>query len=49
MNRDALQYALGMVGLDPPIEERNEILAVYLELKVVDEVRDGNAHLRDAG
>ncbi|MFB6157913.1 MAG: haloacid dehalogenase type II, partial [Haloferacaceae archaeon] len=34
MNRDALQYALDVHGVDLPPEERDEILAVYHELDV---------------
>ncbi|WP_122090151.1 haloacid dehalogenase type II [Halalkalicoccus subterraneus] len=49
MNRDALQYALDAHGVDLPTEERDEILAVYHELDVFDDVRDGIERLRDAG
>ncbi|MGB9966003.1 haloacid dehalogenase type II [Halobacterium hubeiense] len=49
MNRDALQYALDAHGADVTIEERDEILAVYHELDVFDDVRDGLAALTDAG
>lgn len=49
MNRDALQYALDAHGVDLATEERDEILAVYHELDVFDDVRDGIERLRDAG
>ena len=41
MNRDALQYALGVYGVDISISERDEILAVYHELDVFDDVHGG--------
>ncbi|WP_436902154.1 haloacid dehalogenase type II [Halovenus halobia] len=49
MNRDALQYALDAYGVDISTEERDEILAVYHELDVFDDVRDGVQHLVDEG
>ena len=49
MNRDALQYALDAYGVDISNEERDEILAVYHELDVFDDVRDGVARLVDGG
>ncbi|NIB99346.1 haloacid dehalogenase type II [Halobacterium sp. R2-5] len=49
MNRDALQYALDAHGADVTTEERDEILAVYHELDVFDDVRDGLEALVDAG
>jgi 2-haloacid dehalogenase len=49
INRDALQYALDVHGVDIGEEERDEILAVYHELDVFDDVRDGIERLRDAG
>jgi len=49
MNRDALQYALDVYGADITTEERDEILAVYHELDVFDDVRDGIERLRDGG
>ncbi|RAW46618.1 haloacid dehalogenase type II [Halorubrum sp. 48-1-W] len=49
MNRAALQYALDFYGVDVPPEERDEILAVYHELDVFDDVRAGIERLRDAG
>ncbi|WP_436926053.1 haloacid dehalogenase type II [Halosimplex amylolyticum] len=49
MNRDALQYALDATGADLSADERDEILAVYHELDVFDDVRDGLERLRDAG
>jgi 2-haloacid dehalogenase len=49
LNRDALQYALDAHGVDLATEERDEILAVYHELDVFDDVRDAIERLRDAG
>ena len=49
MNRDALQYALDAHGVDITTEERDEILAVYHELDVFDDVRDGIERLREGG
>ncbi|EMA29776.1 haloacid dehalogenase type II [Haloarcula japonica] len=49
MNRDALQYALDAHGVDITTEELDEILAVYHELDVFDDVRDGMNKLYDAG
>ncbi|MFC7077670.1 haloacid dehalogenase type II [Haloarcula halophila] len=49
MNRDALQYALDAYGVEISDEARDEILAVYHELDVFDDVRDGIERLRDAG
>jgi len=49
MNRDALRYALDAHGVDLSPEERDEILAVYHELDVFDDVRDGIERLRAAG
>ncbi|SFS92826.1 haloacid dehalogenase type II [Halostagnicola kamekurae] len=49
MNRDALQYALEAHGVDISADERDQILAVYHELDVFDDVRDGLERLRDAG
>ncbi|QLC35249.1 haloacid dehalogenase type II (plasmid) [Halarchaeum sp. CBA1220] len=49
MNRDALQYALDVHDVDLSTEERDEILAVYHELDVFDDVRDGIERLRDGG
>jgi 2-haloacid dehalogenase len=49
MNRDALQYALDAHGVDVPTEERDEILAVYHELDVFEDVRDGIERLREGG
>ncbi|MFB6127390.1 MAG: haloacid dehalogenase type II [Halolamina sp.] len=48
-NRDALQYALDAHGADVTPAERDEILAVYHELDVFDDVRDALARLNDAG
>jgi 2-haloacid dehalogenase len=50
LNRAALQYALDAHGLDDvSAEERDEILAVYHELDVFDDVRDAVQRLRAAG
>jgi len=49
MNRDALQYALEANGVDLPTEERDEILDVYHELDVFEDVRPGIERLRDGG
>ena len=49
VNRDALQYALDVHEVDIGEEERDEILAVYHELDVFDDVRDGIERLRDGG
>ncbi|QLG48775.1 haloacid dehalogenase type II [Natrinema halophilum] len=49
MNRDALQYALDVFDVDVDEDERDEILAVYHELEVFDDVRDGIKRLREGG
>ncbi|UIP00952.1 haloacid dehalogenase type II [Halobaculum sp. CBA1158] len=49
MNRDALQYALDAHGVDISTDARDEILAVYHELDVFADVRDGIERLRDGG
>ncbi|WP_254280263.1 haloacid dehalogenase type II [Haloarcula marina] len=49
MNRDALQYALDAHGVALSTDERDEILAVYHELDVFDDVREGMNRLYDAG
>lgn len=49
MNRDALQYALDVFDVDITEDERDEILAVYHELEVFDDVRDGIERLREGG
>jgi 2-haloacid dehalogenase len=49
MNRDALTHALAAHGVDCSPAERDEILAVYHELDVFDDVRAGIERLRDAG
>lgn len=49
MNRDALQYALDVHGVDLPPAERDEILSTYHELEVFDDVRGGIERLQDAG
>ena len=49
MNRDALTHALASHGVDLSAAERDEVLAVYHELEVFDDVREGIDRLRDAG
>jgi 2-haloacid dehalogenase len=49
MNRDALQYALDVFDIDIDTDERDEVLAVYHELEVFDDVRDGIERLREGG
>ncbi|MFB6113958.1 MAG: haloacid dehalogenase type II [Halodesulfurarchaeum sp.] len=49
MNRDALQYALDKHGVDLPEDERDEILSVYHELDVFEDVRPGIERLRNGG
>lgn len=49
MNRDALQYALDAHEIDLPSDKRDTILAVYHELDVFEDVRDGIERLRDSG
>ncbi len=49
MNRDGLQYALDAHDLDVTEDERDEILSVYHELDVFDDVREGIERLRDGG
>lgn len=47
MNRDALSYALAVHDIDATDTERDEILEVYYELDVFDDIRDGMIRLRD--
>lgn len=49
MNRYALQYALDVHGVEISTAERDEILAVYHDLDVFDDVYDGIERLRDGG
>ncbi|MFD1599654.1 haloacid dehalogenase type II [Halobellus rarus] len=49
MNRDALQYALDAHDERISADERDEILAVYHELDVFDDVRGGIERLRSGG
>jgi 2-haloalkanoic acid dehalogenase type II len=49
MNRDALTYALEAHGADVSAAERDEILAVYHELEVFDDVWSGIERLREGG
>ncbi|MDY6765164.1 MAG: haloacid dehalogenase type II [Halobacteria archaeon] len=49
MNRDALEYSLKAHGVDLSKRERDEILEVYHNLDVFDDVRDNMRLLRDSG
>ena len=49
INRDALQYALDAFGVSLSTAERDAILAVYHELDVFADVRDGIERLVDMG
>lgn len=49
INRDALQYALDVYDVDITEAERDEILSVYHELDVFDDVRASIERLRDGG
>ncbi len=49
VNRDALQYALDVHDVDLTTTEREGVLAVYHELDVFEDVRDGIERLVDAG
>jgi 2-haloacid dehalogenase len=49
LNRAALTHALAAHGVDLSADERDEILAVYHELDVFDDVREGLRRLADAG
>ncbi|MFU8868714.1 MAG: HAD family hydrolase [Natronococcus sp.] len=49
INRDALEYALAAHGVDCDPEEREEILSVYHDLEVFDDVRGSVERLREAG
>jgi 2-haloacid dehalogenase len=49
MNRDALTYALDAHDVALSDEEREEILAVYHELDVFEDVREGLERLQNAG
>ncbi|WP_435344861.1 haloacid dehalogenase type II [Haloarchaeobius sp. HRN-SO-5] len=49
MNRDALAYALAANDVDLSAGERDEILAVYHELDVFDDVRESIERLRGGG
>jgi 2-haloacid dehalogenase len=49
MLRDALEYALAAHGVSLSSSERDEILAVYHELDVFDDVRDAVERLVDGG
>lgn len=48
LNRQALAYALDAHGIDADAETREEILAVYHDLEVFDDVRDGMERLGEA-
>jgi 2-haloacid dehalogenase len=49
MNRDALQYALDVHDVDLSPDERDEVLSVYHELDVFEDVRDGVSRIREGG
>ena len=49
MNRDALEYALSAHDANIEDDERDEILSVYHELDVFDDVRDGIERLQNGG
>lgn len=49
MNRDALQYVLDVHYADISETDCDEILAIYHELGVFDDVREGIERLRDRG
>lgn len=49
MNRDALQFALDAHDVDLDQDARDEILAVYHELDVFDDVREGIEALCESG
>jgi len=49
INRDALAYALAAHGIDLSADEREEILEVYHELEVFDDVRESVERLHGAG
>lgn len=49
MNRDALDHALASAGVEVPATDRDEILSVYLELAVFEDVRPAMERLVDAG
>jgi len=49
VNRHALQGALAAHDVDLPADERDEILSVYHELDVFDDVRPGMERLREQG
>lgn len=48
LNRQALTYALAVHGIDSDPETREEILAVYHDLDVFDDVREGMERLGEA-
>jgi 2-haloacid dehalogenase len=49
MNRDALEFALEARGVDLSDQEVSNILSVYHELEVYDDVRDGIQRIREGG
>ncbi len=49
LNRDALEYALAAHAVDIGEDEREEILSVYHDLEVFDDVRGSVERLRSAG
>lgn len=48
LNRHALTYALEVHGIDATEEVRDDILAVYMDLDVFDDVHQGMARLSEA-
>jgi len=49
MNRDALEFALEARGVDLSDQEVSNVLSVYHELEVYDDVRDGIQRIREGG
>jgi 2-haloacid dehalogenase len=49
LNRHALEHALAAHGADVSADRRDEILALYHELDVFEDVPEGIARLREAG
>ncbi|WP_226039994.1 haloacid dehalogenase type II [Natrinema sp. DC36] len=49
INRDALAYALAAHGIDHSADEREEILEVYHELEVFEDVRESVERLHESG
>ena len=49
MNRDAFQYALDFHGVEMSADERDDVLALYHELEVFEDTREGIERLRNGG